>query len=100
MWAFIKDFMSGKKLAYAALTFAVETVMGFLRSRFPDVTLPSTDQVLALGMGLIGCHTLTDLTALIKDAVLAYLQTPKPASGVAESIASAFKMALGEANQK
>jgi hypothetical protein len=97
MWAFIKDFMSGKKLTYALLTLAIEAVLGFLRSRFPDITLPSTDQILALGAGLIACHTLTDVTAIIKDAVLAYLQTPKPASGIAESIASALTGALKDA---
>ena len=97
MWALIKGFLSGKKVTYTLFTLAIEAVLGFVRSRWPDITLPSTDQILALGAGLIACHTLTDVTALVKDAVLAYLQTPKPASGVAESIASALTGALKEA---
>jgi hypothetical protein len=100
MWAIIKDFLSGKKIMYAALTFVVEAILGYARARWPDVTLPSSDQILALGAGLIACHTLTDVVAIIKDAVVAYLQTPKPASSLMQSVTSALTGALKEAAPK
>ena len=94
MWTIIKDFLSGKKVMYAVLTFAVETILGYVRTRFPDVTLPSTEQVLALGAGLIACHTLTDVVAIVKDAIVAYAQTPKPATDLLKSVTSAMTAAL------
>ena len=57
------------KLGYTLLTMAVEAVLAYFKSAHPDWTLPSAGQILALGGGLIACHTITDVVHLVTDAI-------------------------------
>jgi hypothetical protein len=75
--SFILGFFSKTKVAMMLLTAVLEGALAIARAKWPNATLPSAEQVLALGGGLIACHTVTDVVALIKDAILAYAQTPR-----------------------
>ena len=93
----ILAFFSKTKVMMVLLTALLTAVRAIVHAQWPDVTLPSPEQVLALGGGLIACHTFTDVVALARDAVLAYLQTPKtsPASDISEAIKGVMSAALG-----
>jgi hypothetical protein len=77
MLTWLKDILTGKKLFYTIATIALSSALGALKSAHPDWVIPSSDQVIALGAGLIGCHTITDVIAIVKDAITAYKSTPK-----------------------
>jgi len=64
-----------RKLLYALITAGLEGLRAAVHAAHPDWTLPTTDQVLAMGAGLIACHTLTDVVHLIADAIAAWRQT-------------------------
>ena len=48
---------------------ALVAVLAYFKSAHPDWTLPSAGQILALGGGLIACHTITDVVHLVTDAI-------------------------------
>lgn len=71
-----------RKIKIAVATMVVEAARSFVAAKFPDLTLPSTDQIIQFGLMLIGAHTVTDVFAIIKDGIVAYSQTKKLPKGL------------------
>ena len=59
LWAFM-----GKKL----IVIAVGLVLGSIKAKFPEAPLPNQDLLVELVMAFLGCHTLTDVVAILKGA--------------------------------
>lgn len=71
----LKNIFFSRKAIYAL----VALILSAAGAAFPDAPLPSTELVTDVAMALLATHTLTDVAAILKEAVLEYLKQKKVA---------------------
>jgi len=55
-----------RKVQYAVATAVTTALMGIIKSKWPDLELPTTPQIVGLGASIIGGHAITDVAAVLK----------------------------------
>lgn len=57
-----------RKVTYAAAILAIDAARAWTNARYPNLVLPTSQEIWLLGVSLIGAHTITDVVAILKDA--------------------------------